>query len=176
MEKSTNKPILIGVAFLLPLLFIGVILLTSTIPSSRLTSEYDFVYATCSEGQNSYRYNCSNYLNRRYQVVNGTLNVIEENYRSRLFLHDVELNQSREITLADAQALSLRDLITSPDDVSVEWEASRSTGFFLFYDARSDSGYYLTKGNAKKELNLIEDNNRSYYQGNFMFVGWVMDR
>ena len=192
MENSTNKPILIGIAFALPLLFIGVIVLTTTIPSSRLTTEYDFVYATCNEGQNVYSYNCSGYLNQYYDVVDGTLTIkvvpedsdsdrdlipdVKENYRTRLFVHDVDTNQSREITFDEVQSYSLRDLITSPDDVSVEFEASRSRGFFLFYDSRSNNGYYLTKGSARKELNLIDDGAQYYYSGNFMFVGWVLSR
>lgn len=191
MKDSSGKPILIGIAFLLPLFFIAVVFFTSYIPSVRLSTEYDFIYATCSEGNNPYSFNCSNYLNNLYAVNDQELTVeivppnldsdrdlipdVDENYRTRLFIHDTDLNESREITLVEAQNFSLRELITSPDDVAVEWQTSRSNGFFLFYDTRSRNGYYLTKGNAKQELNIIGSSERNYYRDDFLFLGWVIN-
>ena len=191
MEEPRNKPILIGVAFLLPLMFIVVVFLSSYVPSIRLSTDYNFVYATCSEGIRPYYYNCGNYLNARYGVENGTLQElpippeldsdnddipdINENYRTRLFIHDTELDESREITLDEVQQLNLRNLITSPDGVAVEWEASGRNGFFLFYSSSSNYGYYLTKGNAHKRLNLINDSERSYYRDDFEFLGWIVE-
>ena len=191
MEEPRNKPILIGVAFLLPLMFIVIVFLSSYVPSIRLSTDYNFVYATCSEGIRPYYYNCSNYLNAKYAVENGTLQElpippeldsdnddipdINENYRTRLFIHNTELDESREITLDEARQLNLRDLITSPDGVAVEWESSRRNGFFLFYNGSSNNGYYLTKGNAHKRLSLINDSDRSYYRDDFEFIGWIIE-
>lgn len=189
--EATGKPILIGIAFLLPLLFIGIVFLTSYIPSMRLSTEYDFVYATCSEGNNVYTHYCGNYLNSLYEIQGQTVAElavpadldsdgddtpdIEENYRTRLFLHDTESNVSQEITFEEAQALQLRDLITSPDGVAVEWNNSRSRGFFIFYGSSSSGGYFLTKGNAQKRLELISDTGRYYYRNDFKFLGWVVE-
>ena len=190
-QAPGNKPILVGIAFLLPLLFVGVVFVTSYIPSATLSTDYDFIYATCSEGNTPYSYNCSNYLNNLYGVEDGTLVErpvsavldsdrdeipdIDENYRTRLFYHDTELNQSREITLDEARAFRLRDLITSPDGVAVEWEYSRSRGYFIFYGSSSSYGYYLTRGNARKRLDLIHDGERYYYRDDFQFIGWVLN-
>lgn len=191
MEEQKNKPILVGVAFLLPLLFVAIVFFSAYIPSVTLSTDFNFVYATCNEGNNTYSYNCSNYLNNLYSVENGRLMElpvsaeldsdrddipdIDENYRTRLFIHDTELDESREVTLEEAQTLNLRDLITSPDGVAVEWEYSRGNGYFLFYSSSSNYGYYLTKGNARKQLNLISDADRYYYRDDFMFLGWVME-
>lgn len=190
-EEKTGKPILVGIAFLLPLLFVGVVFLSSYIPSARLSTDFDFVYATCNDGTTPYVYNCGNYLNNLYEVQNQTLMElpvsatldsdrddipdIEENYRTRLFFHDNETNTSREITFEEAQQYELRDLITSPDGIAVEWEYSRGNGFFIFYSTSSSAGYYLTKGNARKRLDLISDNERYYYRDDFHFIGWVIE-
>jgi len=190
MKDPSGKPILIGVAFLLPPFFIAVVFFISYIPSIRLSTDYDFVYATCSEGSNPYSYNCSNYLNSMYAVDSGTLRVetvppdldsdrdtipdVDENYRTRLFFHDTEANESREITLQEAQNYGLSELITSFDNVAVEWEASRNNSFFLFYDTRSRNGYYLTRGSVRQELNIIGNNERYYYRDDFLFLGWVI--
>ena len=189
MKQTSGKPILIGIAFLLPLFFIAVVFVTSTIPSVRLTTDFDFVYATCSGGNTPYNYNCGNYLNILFVVENRALKVkpvppdldsdrdtipdVDENYRTRLFFHDTDLNESREITLTEAQDFSLSGLATSPDGVSVELENSRHVGFFLFFDTRSTSEYFLTKGNVQQELNVISNNERYYYGDDFLFLGWV---
>jgi hypothetical protein len=191
-EEKAAKPILIFVAFLLPLLFIGVVFISSYIPSARLSTDYNFVYTTCSDGTSPYGYNCGNYLNSLYEVQNQSLIElpisssqdsdgddvldVDENYQTRLFIHDTDANTSREITFEEAQALSLRSLITSPDGVAVEWEFSRGNGFFIFYNTSSSSGYYLTKGNARKSLDLINDTERYYYRNDFRFLGWVVGR
>lgn len=190
MKNQTGKPILLGIAFLLPLLFIVVVFVTSYIPSRNLSTEYDFVYATCNDNSVSYGVNCRNYLNSLYAVDDGVLNEqivprfldsdldripdVDENYQTRLFFHDTDSNESREITLAEAQSFNLRDLITSPDGIAVEWKTPRSNSFFLFYDTRSSNGYYMTKGNVQKELNIVGRNERYYYPNNFIFIGWVL--
>ena len=139
MEEPQNKSILIGIAFLLPLMFIAVVFISSYVPSIRLSTDYNFVYATCSQGASPYYYNCSNYLHARYGVENGIIQElpippeldsdnddipdIDENYRTRLFIHDTDLDESREITLEEAQQLNLRDLITS----QTAWRSNGST-------------------------------------------------
>lgn len=191
MKQQSSKPILIGVAFLLPLFFIAVVFVTSYIPSVNLSTDFNFVYATCSGGNVPYSVRCGNYLNSLYDVDEGALKVelipqdldsdgdtipdVDENYQTRLFFHDTDLNESREITVAEAQDFSLRELITSPDGVAVEWEVSSGSGFFLFYNTRSRNGYYLTKGDTRQELNIIGRDERYYYQDDFMFVGWVLN-
>lgn len=190
MEEPKNKPILIGIAFLLPLVFVAIAFFSSYIPSISLSTDFNFVYATCSERASPNYYNCNNFLNARYNVENGIVQElpippehdsdnddipdIDENYRIRLFVHDTELDESREVTLEEAQQLNIRDLITSPDNVALEWEYSRRNGLF-FFRGSSDYGYYLTKGNARKRMNLINDGGRYYYRNDFEFLGWIVE-
>ena len=172
-------------AIALPLALILGIFLTTYIPSQLVTTEYNFVYATCDDNQ--YRYQCDRYLQERYGIVGGTINqnevdlemfddkFPEENssYTARLFVHDTVVNESREVTIEEAKSYSLNTLLTSPDGVAVENINERGGDFFLIYDGGSSRGYYLTKGSGKKKLNLIGNDGRYYYGENFRFIGWI---
>ena len=192
MEEKQQRKTLLAVAFMLPLVFIAVVFVTSYIPSAGLTSNFNFVYATCSQGQSPYNYYCSNHLLNLYDIENGRLLEqdipadldsdndgvmdINENYQARLFLHDTANNESEEITFEQAQALTLDERITSPDGVAVKWEYNGGSNFFPFVRYSSRYGYYLTRGNASKELNLINTRNNRYYRDDFRFLGWVIDQ
>ena len=92
-----------------------------------------------------------------------------------VFLHDTKKNESREITLAEAQMLTLNNLLTSPDGVTVSSNYSYNGGdFFPFSGGRSSYGYYLTQGKSKSKINLINSTDQYYYQNNFQFIGWVL--
>jgi len=172
-------------AFALPLALIVIIAISVYIPPLFISTDYNFVYASC--GGVRY-YDCDAYLQGRYTIVNNRLVLNEFNplqdanrdgvpdakdYSMRLFLHDTKKNESREIALAEVQTLSLSDLLTSPDGVTVAGKYSgRSRSFFLFFDSSDSYGYYLTKGKVWSKLNLITDGDY-YYQRNFKFVGWV---
>ncbi|MDP1688718.1 MAG: hypothetical protein Q8L47_01130 [bacterium] len=193
MKEFIKKNFAIILAFLLPVGLIATVALSIYLPSFYLSTNYNFVYTSC--GDNTYRYNyynCDNYLQKRYSVVDGRLviNVVDptldsnynkipdinENYTARIFLHDTVKNESREITLDEAQALSLSGLLTSPDGVTVSGNYSYNGGgdFFLFGGGHSSYGYYLTKGKSKNKINLINNTDQYYYQNNFEFVGWVL--
>lgn len=180
-------------AFLLPIVLIVVIALSTYLPSISLSTSYNFVYISCVDGTNyHYSYNCNNYLQKRYSVVGNRLVMndidptldsdndkipdIKENYTARIFLHDTEKNESREITLEEAQALTVKNLMTSPDGVTVSSHYDRNGGdfFFIFGGGSSSYGYYLTKGKSRDKLNLINDTDQYYYRDNFQFVGWVL--
>ena len=148
MADVKKNQLLIVVAFLLPMLFLGVVLIVSVIPSATLSTDYDFLYATCSDGSPPYSYNCRPYLASRFGVENGrlverpvpadldsdrdTIPDVLENYRARLFIHDTEANQSREVSQQEAEQLELLDLLTSPDGVAVEWDRSGGDDFLLY--------------------------------------------
>jgi len=189
MAEVKKNQLLIVVAFLLPMLFLGVVLIVSVIPSATLSTDYDFLYATCSDGSGPYNYNCRPYLASRFSVENrrlterpvpadldsdrDTIPDVEENYRARLFIHDTDTNQSREINQQEAEQLELLDLQTSPDGVAVEWDRSGGDDFFFIFGNRSNYGYYLTEGNARQRLELINDANRYYYGNDLHFLGWI---
>lgn len=187
MKEFLKKNFAIVLAFVLPVALIAIIALSAYFPSFFLSTDYNFVYSVCTEG-NSYSYRCYKYPQKRYSVVNNKLVVhgidptldsdkdgipdINENYNIRLFLHNTEKNESREITIAEAQTLNLSNLLTSPDGVTVSSHYDR--GGDLFFGIGSSYGYYLTKGKSRSKLNLINSDDPYYYRDNFQFIGWVL--
>jgi len=190
MNDFIKKNFAILIAFLLPITIIVIVALSTYVPSLFLSTDYNFIYTSCTDGSNYYSYNCGNYLKNRYSVVNNKLVVnsvgptqdsdkngipdIKENYTARIFLHDTKKNESREITIEEAQTLTLNSLLTSPDGVTVSSNYDRGSDFFLVFDGRSSYGYYLTKGRSRSKLNLINNDDRYYYRDNFKFIGWQL--
>lgn len=195
MKEFLKKNFAVLLAFVLPILLIVIVALSTYLPSLFLSTSYNFVYTACTDGRDYYYpYYCDTYLQKRYSVVNNKLVeypvdlTIDSNkdgvpdfngkYTARIFLHDTKKNESREITLEEAKLLTLNNLLTSPDGVTVLSNYSYSGGgdfFFLFGGGgRENYGYYLTKGKSKSKLNLINNSDRYYYQNNFQFLGWVL--
>ncbi len=190
MKEFIKQNLTLILAFSLPVILIVIVALSTYLPSLFLKTNYNFIYSACTDGTNYYYYNCNKYLQNRYVVVNGSLVIndinptldsdndgildINENYSTRIFMHDTQKNESREITLEEAQGLSLNSLLTSPDGVSVSSDYSRGADFIFLFDGGSSYGYYLMKGNSKNRLNLINSDDRYYYQDNFQFIGWVI--
>ena len=192
MKEFLKKNFAIVLAFVLPVALISVVALNVYLPSLFLSTDYNFIYSLCTDGTNYYSYRCDNYLQKRYSVVNGKVVVntidpaqdsdrdgvpdINENYTARIFFHDTKKNESREITLEEAQTLSINGLLTSPDGITVSNYYDRSGGsfFFIFGGGSSSYGYYLTKGKSRSKLNLINRDDQYYYRDNFQFIGWVL--
>ncbi len=192
MNQFLKKNFALLLAFALPIVLIAIVALSTYLPSLFLSTDYNFVYSSCTDGANYYRYRCDDYLQKRYVVVDDKLVVntvdltqdsdkdgvpdFNEKYTDRIFLHDTEKNESREITLAEGKSLTLSSLLTSPDGVSVSshYDSRGGEFFFLFGGGSSRFGYYLTKGNSRSKLNLINTDDQYYYQNNFQFLGWVL--
>jgi hypothetical protein len=196
MKEFIKKNFAILLAFLLPILLIIIVALTTYLPSLFISTSYNFVYTVCTDGTNyNPPYYCNDYLQKRYSVVDGKLVVnpvtptqdsnknavpgivdIGSKYNARIFLHDTKTNESREITPEDAKAMTLSGLLTSPDGVTVSSNYSNRGGdfFFPFGGGYSSYGYYLTKGKSKTKLDLINNSDQYYYQNNFQFIGWVL--
>ena len=198
MKDFIKKNFAVLLAFVLPIVLIVVVALSAYLPSLFLSTLYNFLYTICADGSsyNSYPYYCENYLQKKYSVFNNKLielpvdmtvdtnrdgipdfNDFNGKYVARIFLHDTKKNESREITYAEAKLLTLNNLLTSPDGVTISSNSSYSGGgdfFFLFGGGRSSYGYYLTKGKSKSKLNLVNSSDQYYYQNNFQFLGWVL--
>jgi len=190
VKEFLRKNFALLLAFILPIALIIVIALGVYLPSLFLSTNYDFIYSLCDNSGDYYERWCANHLYKRFSVVNGRLMVnsidplqdldkdgvldINENYTSRIFLHNTKNNESREISLEEAKTFTLNSLLTSPDGVSVSHDYDSGPDPFLFFDGGSSSGYYLTKGKSSKKLNFINQNDRYYYQNNFEFIGWVV--
>jgi len=190
VKEFLKRNFAIVLAFALPIALIAVIALGTYLPSLFLSTDYNFIYSSCTEGANYYPYYCNHYLEKYFSVMNGKLVVnaidpaqdsdkdgipdIRENYTARIFLHNTAKNESREITREEARMLTLNGLLTSPDGVTVSSNYDRGANFFPFFDGGSSYGYYLTKGKSHRKLNLINRDDRYYYQNNFQFIGWVL--
>ncbi|HEY4496888.1 MAG TPA: hypothetical protein VI432_01940 [Candidatus Paceibacterota bacterium] len=190
MKQFIKKNIVIILAFSLPVLFILIIFLTTFLPSVFISTDYNFIYATCAEGTDYY---CGNYLQKLYSIQDERLVVNQVDvdklvkdlygeypprsgvaYSSRIFLHDTKSNESKEIEIKEAETLNLNSLLTSPDGVTVSSDYDSGGGFFPFFESGSSYGYYLTKGKNKSRLNLVNDDERYYYKDSFRFIGWVI--
>lgn len=189
MQQFLKKNFTLVLAFLLPVILIIIVASSAYLPSLFFSTNYNFVYASCGDNVNRYPYNCQNYLKQLYSVNNNKITVntvnttqdsdgdgtldINESYTGRIFLHDTRKNESREITLEEAQHLNLNTLLTSPDGVTISSDYTSGSDF-LFFGTGSNYGFYLTKGRLKSKLNLINHNDRYYYRDNFHFIGWVL--
>ncbi|MCA9364891.1 MAG: hypothetical protein KC736_03300 [Candidatus Moranbacteria bacterium] len=186
-----RKNFIIVIAFALPIILIIAVALSAYLPSLFLSTQYNFIYMSCADtaGHYSYYRVCENHLKKSYPVIDGKLVVhetdpstvfneekVDKNFTVHIFLHDTEKNESREITLEQARALTLNNLLTSPDGVTISGKYADSAGgpLFLFGGGSQSYNQYLTKGRSHKKLNLINTPNNHYYLENFHFIGWVV--
>ena len=187
MTSFLKKNILLIIAFGLPVIFVGGIALTVYLPG--ISTVYDFVYAGCNKNYGYYDDVCSIYLDNAYVVENGKLvskpidpaQDINQNkipdaneFTARFFLHDTAKNESREITLGEAQVLNFNQLLTSPDGVTISNGSHYNSGVFPLFDGRSSWDRSLVKGRRSTRLNLINGTNRYYGPSDFHFIGWVL--
>lgn len=191
MKEFFKKNFVVILSFALPILLIVIVALSVYLPSFFLSTNYNFIYSVCTNGTNYSPYQCNNYLQKNYSVVKGKIVAnstdskqdlnkdgvpdINKSYNARIFLYDTKKKESREITLEEAQALSLNELLTSPDGVTVSSNYDRGgDDFLVLFDRGASYGYYLAKGKSKNKINLINSDDRYYYRDNFQFIGWVL--
>ncbi len=142
------------------------------LPGMFINPEHDFIYASGDD------YNIR-YL---YDVVDGKLvkkEYPDNRYRDyplkepKLYYHDVESDQSREITFEEAAAYTLDSSLQSPDGFTVERGRGGGSIFSeLFYSSSSRGNMYLVGDKVSKKINL-KLSGRDYYY-NFTFLGWVL--
>lgn len=181
MKRYLKNNYLVLIAILLPILFIIIVTLTAYLPSIFLKTNYDFIYAICEDNTNNYPRSCKKYLNNKYSIINTKIVLNNDpktkessNYESRLFIHDTENNESKEISYTEALDYSYSNLLTSPDGVTVSSGYQDRADFFIFSSSNSGYEHNLIKGNVKKKLNLINNSNRYNYENNFIFIGWII--
>ena len=189
MKEFFKQNLTLVLAFALPTLLIVGVALSTYLPALLVKTNYNFIYSACIDERDYYYYDCDTYLQNRHTIVNGKLvinnvsptleldmagnGILNENYNPRIFLHDTEKNESREITTEEAQTQSLNSLLTSPDGISVSSDYRQGDDFLFPFDGGAYRGYYLMKGGKKSKLNLFNSGDTYYYQDNFQFIGWV---
>lgn len=190
MNEFLKKNLIVLIAFALPVILIIVVALSVYLPSLFVRTDYNFVYAICTDSSYYYGNECSNFLQKKYTVVNGKIitNDVDLSvdvygnkrpgagtFNSRVFLHNTKTNESRELGSSEETQIILNsNLYTSPDGVTISRDSSGGDYFmFPFGGSSYTSGWYLTKGGSKKKMNLINDNDRYYYQDSLVVLGWV---
>src|SRR5258705_4715180 len=121
MKEFIKKNFAILLAFALPLVLILIVTFGIYLPSLFVSTYYNFVYVSCANNNYyPYDYNCANYSQKRYSVVNNRLvmnpvdttidlnkdgipDYTQSSNNARIFLHDTQKNESREISLAEAE-------------------------------------------------------------------------
>lgn len=190
MEKFIKKNLALSLAFVLPIVLILIIALITYVPSLYVSTDYNFLYASCVNSGDYYSHeSCNSYLQKYYTVVNNRLTVnsldptldynkdgvpdFNKNFDVHIFLHNTQKNESREVTLEQAQGVMLSNLLTSPDGVTISNDYNQGGYIFPFGGGPSSYGHYLKKGRGKVRMNTINNNGQSYYQDSFQFIGWV---
>ncbi len=201
MKETIKKNFAIILAFAIPIVIMIGVAISVSLPSLFVSTEYNFVYATCNDNRGSYpypyNYNCSKYLERRYTIIDNKLVVNkpetavieydsngkaiktipeEQIYDDHIFIHNTKNNESREVNIEELTSLKLDGLLTSPDGVTVSngYSNNGSSDFFIFGSRSSTYGYYLSKGKNKIRLNLVNNIDNYYNSNNFHFVGWIL--
>lgn len=186
MKEFIKNNIAILAAFLLPVLLILGIVLNAHFSKVSVKTNYNFVYATCENGEYNY-YDCDTYLRKRFAVVENKLvlnelpknNVTDKDSTQtytdssvRFFLHDTNKNESEEVLIGRVQELLLNKFEESPDGVKVVRSYGDNPNFLLF-NTRSREGYFLVKDKKGAELDILKEY-AGYQIPSFRFLGWVI--
>lgn len=164
MEIRKNLSLILGIS--IPIVMILLVAASIYIPALFIKPTYDFLYSA-GEG----------YYNIGYYVVqNGLLTKQPQSAYGtgatsivpKFYIHDVQKNESREISFEETQSLKLDSSPKSPDGFEVSYGGSGDA--FPFFFSSGSYTHYLKGHNARKKLNL-QLSETGYYQ--FRFLGWV---
>lgn len=174
--QTKNLPIIIGIT--LPILFIVIISAVVFIPTLFVKPQYNFIYTS----ENSYNYNNQIYKNT-YKIDNEHIVLVPQSLKPyeistgdapTLYLYDVKLNTSHQISIDEAKNLSIDAGPSSPDGYAINYKTSNEGIFGLFGSNSNNNGYYVTKNNGSKRLDALANTGYSYYNnGSFKLIGWV---
>lgn len=170
MDIKKNSSLILGIS--IPIFMILFVTGSIYIPSLFAPDpQYDFVYVM---GDNDSYYGYQ-YTVEDGKLVKNDIQVPSNFYRPQqkvyLFLHDIETNESKEVSFEEAQSFRIDSKTMSPDGFEVT-HGSRGEGIPpLFFGSYTDyNSVYLKGHGVSKKLNLGME--RDYY--NFRFVGWVL--
>ncbi|MEK7499189.1 MAG: hypothetical protein AAB649_01125, partial [Patescibacteria group bacterium] len=150
-DKASTISLIVGLA--IPVIMVILIALAVLLPGRSLNPTYNFIYATGSYP--SYTTTDKDLvIQHDLTVKNGTLVDDVQSYRTdkiypiypyekesvpHLFIHNTAENTNTELTLEEAQKLTLSAETKSPDGFSVSF-GKRSYGVFpFFFDDGSDT-------------------------------------
>jgi hypothetical protein len=86
-------------------------------------------------------------------------------------MYDVKTDSAHQVSFDQVKFLSIDPGPSSVDGYTVSYE-SGSSGIFDLFGTGDPSGYFISKGAAKKRLQGLAQN--GYWSGaNFKFIGWI---
>lgn len=170
-----NISLLIGLA--IPILMILFVAGSIYLPGLFIKPTFDFLYVT-GEGYN---------YDKKYWIDQSTLKTVETTPQepldypyppskvSKLFLYDVDKNESREISFESAKSFTIDANAVSKDGFEIVRGGYDDGIFPLFFGGSSDyNARYLKGHGVSKKLNIPGMKAYDYYDYNFRFLGWII--
>jgi len=169
MQIKKNISLILGIS--IPILMIIFVAAAIYLPGVFIHPQYNFLYSSSSDYYGTKQFNVSNgkLVKEEVKRPDGQKNVTGE---TKLFIYDVAIEKSREVSFEEAQSLELDPYNKSLDGFEVI-HGSGGDNFFPFGHS-SDGDYcsrYLSGHNVSKKLDLQMSG--SSYCGNFHFIGWI---
>lgn len=167
MQIKKNISLILGIS--IPILMIVFVAAAIYLPGFFIHPQYNFLYSTSSDY----------YGGQEITVENGKLVKVEVKRpdgqrikgEAKLFIYDVTSEQSREVSLGEAQSLEIDPYNKSQDGFEVV-HGNSGDSFLLFGHSSGDyCSRYLSGHNMSRKLELQLGSSSSC--GNFRFIGWV---
>ena len=170
MNTKRNVPLLVALS--LPVLMIGMVALTIYWPAHFEKFGGEFLYAVPSSWSNQSFYAVINGRLQKLPVAAPPAGIYAPTVTTRLYLHDVVKNVSRDITFEEAQALVLDAGPKSAQGFEIV-HGSQSQEFvpFLFFSQPDYSTVYIRGRHASRKMDVRL--NTYPYNGQFQFLGWI---
>lgn len=189
MNWRNNVSLIVGLS--LPILMILFVAGSIYLPrmGKRVVPQYDFLYKI-DQGDGAYTYAVKNGKLERGENVHARPILYDvgpdgnpvydpktpaQIDTTKLYTHDTDKNESREVSFEDAEKLALDSRGMSPDGFEVA-QQSGSNGIFtdIFGGGSRDyNSRYLTGHGRSEKLNLENNSQNGYYYYNFQFLGWI---
>ncbi len=165
MARKKNASLIIALS--VPVVMVILVALAIYIPGMFYAPTYDFVYSTSD--WNVYRLA----VVREGKIVLEEPPYVDEKIPPSdpiIFRYDIETNTASEISLEEAEQLTLDGAQFSPDGYEIT-RGGNGGIFDIFGPNDSYNTWYIRGRSAGKRLNI--SNNNDYYY-NFRFVGWIL--
>jgi hypothetical protein len=169
MDMKKNATLIIGIS--IPIIMVILVALSIYVPTLFMHPQYNFLYLTGEDYYSQYTYSISgNTLTREVNPRDKDNSSFSyPNREQKIYLYDINTNESREVSYEEARRLVLDSSEKSPDGYEVT-NGGYGDGFFPFFIRGSHSGQYIKNGSFSKKLNTQLSG--SYYY-NFHFLGWI---
>ena len=168
MKAGNNASLIVGIS--IPFVMIALVAISIYVPGRFAPqAKFNFLYAA-DGGDVGYF---------QYAVDRGKLMAPTSVYPNlrrmpQFFVHDVASNRSHEVSLEEAQRLSLNSEAVSPDGWEMAYGGSGGGVFpFYFYNHYDYGAVYLKGHHTSRKLNLQPFLGSHYSYYSVHFLGWL---